>query len=275
MKWLQRLVQRRVLTPLEQRLLSELEQRLDPSSARLLTAQVKQFNLAQRHANGRETCLYAMSGGRPHRDPSISFPATEREHSLATVQFEIPGEGSFRAEFYLVDGFLFSIEFTPGATRISEREDIAVKHVQLEIPPRRREAPIEREQQRATAAAAWLDEAPWSSKVTSRRPPLAPSGNERVAEIKARLPEDYLAAVHVSNGFGVGNVTVLPLEDVYDIVLEDASYYVLATVSDWGVIAVQKHSSDAKVYLLPFDGDRTEAVSFRDAVSRANAGQAA
>ena len=270
MTWLQQLRYRKRLTPIEEGLIEELKRRLEGEGATLLGEQVKKVNLVQRHANGRETCLYAMRGGRPHRDPSIRFPTNERELRLATIQFDVPEAGRFAAEFHLVDGFLFSIDFTPTAAGIMTRDDFVVRKVTIHhdpfAPPSTAPGPPEGIA-KGDQSRGWLTEAPWSNEVRDRHRGLNAAERGRLGEIVATLPNDYVSALEVSNGFAFHDVKVLSLSDVYEIVLEEANYYVLALVGDWGVLAIRKHSSDGMVYRIPFDDVGTPvASSIREAL---------
>ena len=273
MKWLPRLLKREVFTPLEKALLEALKRHLQGANAALFTDQLGRINLGQRDTNGRETRLYAMRAGRPHREPSICFPTDAREQVLASMRFDVAGEGRFSADFHLVDGFLFSIEFTPSPASLVRRNDVIIHEVIVHQPPVAQaltygEGPAVAQ---PVSSARWLNEAPWTNEVQNLSPPLAPSERVRFNEIAAILPSDYVSGLEVSNGFAFHDVKVLSLPEVYDIVLEDASYYVLAQVRDWGVIAVRKHSANGVVYLLPFD-DAGTAVgpSFREALRAAD-----
>jgi len=175
-----------------------------------------------------------MRRGRPKRDEAVRFPARQPELKLATVQLEVPGQGRINAEFHLVEGYFFSIEFTPRAAK-SASGDV---HVQ---------------------------------RVTIHHNPMIPvAGAVARTEIETQLPEDYGAAqALVAEG-----VRVLSKEGVYSVVLEDATYYVLAQVEDWGVLGIRRYSDDGMIYLLPFDGPaKPLGKSLRQAVAL-SAGQA-
>lgn len=264
MSWLNSLLGRKVFTPLESRLLQEVQHRLAPAVRQLLAEQLRRINLAQRHAKGREVCFYTMRGRRPERDESIRLPATHEELKFATLQFEVPGEGTFVAEFHIVSGYFFSIEFTPAPTRITERTDFAVQQVQilhdLMTPP-----PSPRAEGGASVQlAGWLAEVPGLSGLKGPLP--EDERARRLAEIEAVLPREYLEAIEVSDGFQLRDLAVLGLAEVYPVVLEDATYYVLARKGDSGVVAVRKPSRDGVVYFLPYDGRATGVGSFRDAI---------
>jgi hypothetical protein len=271
MSWFDRLTGRgQGFAALERRLLDELTARVAGDNATLLTAQRERINLVQRDAHGRETRLYAMHNGKPERDASLRFPVEPGDHRLAVIAFELP-EGRFSAEFYAVDGLLFSIEFTPGAADVLHRGDITVLDVVIELgtaaSSRRAEATMSGTSRDSAALQSGAG-APWMVKAEGLHAALRDSDRVRFSEIDAKVPADYTSSLEISNGYRVEGIEVLSLADVYHVALRDATYYVLATVGDRGVLAVRKQASDGIVYLIPFDDEATAAgATFRDALA--------
>jgi hypothetical protein len=260
--WLRRFLgQRDLLNPLEERLLAELENALTPEGAALLAAQVGRINLVQRHSKGREVCCYALRNGRPHRDERLRFPANQPDLRFASIRFESGGH-TFSADFYLVEGYFFSIEFSQSPPREvaqakgepAEGGRLIVKGVNVHHDPMQSPPP-------AVVGTAtpilrgWLAEFPWANEISGLKSPLpAPERARHLAAIDAILPTDYTFACEVTDGFCFRTAVVSGLVDVYSIRLDDSSYWVFGQVEDVGVLAVRAESRDGVIYLLPHDG---------------------
>ena len=90
----------------------------------------------------------------------------------------------------------------------------------------------------------------------------------QVASVSAELPEDYLFLVSQSEGLSAGDCAVLGLSEIYEIVLEERSYYVLAQLDGNGLLAVRRSTQDRGTYYLDYsDSNLVKKVAgFREAV---------
>lgn len=139
MAWLPRILgggPRSVFTPLERRLLDELQANLEPPAREILSRRRESINLVQRHFQSSEICCYSRRMGRIYHDPATRFPADAEEMKLATIRFRVPAEKkTWTAEFHLVRGQFFSIDFRPGAQSIQSRELVEVQSVEIHFDP--------------------------------------------------------------------------------------------------------------------------------------------
>jgi hypothetical protein len=274
MDLLRALRKRDVFRPLERRLLEQLSRELAPPAADILREQISHINVVQRHSDDREVCCYPMRRGRPERDDTIAFPAAQEEQRLATIQFTVPGKGSFGAEFHLVKGHFFSIEFAPSPSQIAERTDFENLSVKLLIDPMSPTAPLRVDLRQPTnniSAPEWLTDAGIAQSFIPTAPPLSKlERDNRLIALDSQLSEEYLHIIEVADGFRVGSTVVLGLTEVYSIVVGDHSYYVLAIVGDVGVLAVRRAVSDG-IWFVPYDGVAVRVESLRGAVVAGNA----
>lgn len=121
------------LRPLERKLINALVEHLRPGAGALLSKQVDQINLVQRHASEKEVNFYCIKRGKPAFDEKFRFP-TKQEVKLATITFKAAGTNLLRANFWLVHGHLFSIEFNQSPKQLHE-ESIEIKQIELLIDP--------------------------------------------------------------------------------------------------------------------------------------------
>jgi hypothetical protein len=71
----------------------------------------------------------------------------------------------------------------------------------------------------------------------------------------AGLPVDYEGLVPL-------NRFVLRLDEIYDVAIKSAWYWVVAEVPDLGLLGVEQYSSDRAVYLLPYSGEDPTKLGF-------------
>jgi len=256
-------------TPLEQKVLGAVGAALDPEARRRFERQVEAVNKVQRLGDAREVNLYRMRRGRPRNDPETAFADRRLEAELARVRFRVPGEDWTRSvTLYLVRGFLFSLVFDPAAGAVLDRDDIDIVDVRLAIDPMRdREPPGPRPPADPGRFTGRL--AHWREHYELREisQPLDPGDRrQRIGEIPARLPADYLGLTEQSEGLVVGPWKVYGLAEVYGISLGEAEYQVLAELRDGGVVAVENDTPN--LYFIPFDGEesREPLDSFMDEI---------
>src|SRR5262249_661311 len=127
---------RSVFTALEQRLLDELKSRLAPEAGQRLAQQLERITLVQRHMESREICCDSRRWGRRYRDAGVAFRVDGEELKLGTVRFRRAAERQvWKAEFWVVRGHLFSIDFKPKAQSIQQMDAIEIESVEIHHDP--------------------------------------------------------------------------------------------------------------------------------------------
>jgi hypothetical protein len=225
-------------TPLEKALLSDMLARLPNAAKDLFASQISAINLVQRHAEHRELCCYSMRNRKVFRDPATRFPATDTELKFATTRFSTAlASGTWTVDFILVEGYFFSMVFDRSPMEIQNSPEILVQDAII------RRDPMLRAEDR-------------SAEYYLRR-------------INAKLPDDYLSLAQQAPSTTILSCAILPLSQVYEIVLSDSSYYVLAEVDGKGVLAVQEASASGLVYYLPYSGPEAIVIgtSLREALA--------
>lgn len=263
---------RPVFTPLERRILSAVEGELQGEAAALFARQVESVNLVQRHGGSREVNCYRMEGRRPRPDPSLRFPDQARERELAEVRFRAGGR-SWRATVILVEGTFFSIVFDRPAESIQDQE-AGITAVKILHDPMKPAAPLSAEPMAGRPSfSGWLGE--WAGRYELRDvlQPLPPGTREqRIAEIPAKLPADYLALTEQTDGFVAGDCRVFGLAGTYGISL-DEDYQVLAEIDGRGVLAVES-GPGGRLFFLDYEEGvpRVELPGFREGMETCLAG---
>lgn len=213
------------LRPYEQRLIDALAEQLRPEARALLARQVEQVNLVQRHGDDKEVNLYAMRGGKPSFDGASLFPL-RAEANLATIRFEAVSHSKpFRVTFWLVNGHLFTLEFSQSPKTL-QPEGLEIQKVDVLVDPLRPADP-------AIPARAPLD---------------------------ATLPPDYADLVARAEGSTIGDCRILRPSDIRSVVTADENYYVLVECPERGVLAIKQGSSDGEIYVLGYDDDRATPI---------------
>jgi hypothetical protein len=125
-----------VFTPLERRLLGELQSHLSPEAGQRLAQQLEKISLVQRHHGSREICCYPRWGGKIRHDPALNFAADAGELKLTNIMFKVPGQSqAWKAEFWVVNGHFFSIDFRPAAQPVQQTDDIEIQSVEIHHDP--------------------------------------------------------------------------------------------------------------------------------------------
>jgi hypothetical protein len=109
------LVQRRrgVFRPLERSLFDEYQHRLSPELGAVMASQLAEINSVQRiTARGSECNLYRLVPFRVDLRRTRVFDFPEVEVLLATMRIETSAGGKLSSRIYVVNGRLFSLEFT-------------------------------------------------------------------------------------------------------------------------------------------------------------------
>ena len=255
--------------PLEKTLLSALESRLGPTAGDLLRKQIEEVELIQRHSDYREVCCYAK-----RRDPSLTFPARAAEIKFATIELRIPEQSTrWRADFHLVNGHFFSIDFTPTPKAIRTRTDIEIESAEILHDPMKTRPDVGSQRVELTELhlAGWLRD--WAERYTLRelyQPLIATERDRRIAEIGVTLPADYLEVTSQCEGFKVNDCGIFGLSRVYEVVLPDWNYYLLAEIDGEGAVGVRAHSTDGILYYLDYGGESPARLkgSFHEVMER-------
>lgn len=263
---------RPVFTPLERQILSAVQGELQGEAASIFARQVESVNLVQRHGGSREVNCYHMEGRRPRPDPGLRFPDRAREREMAEVRFRAGGK-SWRATLILVEGFFFSIVFDRPAEAVQEQEP-EITAVKVLHDPMTPAAPLAaRPMAGEPRFSGWLAEWAARHELAEVLEPLPPGTREqRIAEIPAKLPADYLALTEQTDGFVIGDCKVFGLAAVYGISL-DEDYHVIAEIDGRGVLAVEA-GPRGRVFFLDYDEGvpRIELPGFREGMETCLAG---
>ena len=193
-----------------------------------------------------------MRRGKLDNDPLLQFPARDPELKFASIRFRLPDGTTYTAEFFHRVLFLYQIENAGHDDPLREcrrtDHESAVGSAKL---------------------SGWVKEWEELFGVEGANLPLdETSRNRRLASVSAELPEDYLFLVSQSEGLSAGDCAVLGLSEIYEIVLEERSYYVLAQLDGNGLLAVRRSTQDRGTYYLDYsDSNLVKKVAgFREAV---------
>lgn len=236
-------------------MLARVQQALAANSAEILRLQIGNIDRVDRMADGREILCYQRADRRVP-----DFAAKQTELRFATVHFSVIGmTQSWTAHFYLVRGHFFSIVFTPTAKMIRSADTLKIDRVEILSDPSHAIAsrsaetkPIERG---SVILPSWLEKLESTSQISGLFEALSPSARQHfLRELTGALPFDYLELVDVCEGLDIGNLSILGLSQVYEIVLKDWNYYAIAEVHSIGVLAVKVHTRQPEVYFLSYAG---------------------
>lgn len=253
---------KRKLNKLESLLVSELCRALAPASAEILSRQLGDIDHVRRLSCSREVLCYRK---KSHRRSAPPFPARNAELKFATIHFiasESPAKtNAWTADFYLVNGYFFSIVFTPTPKGIRDVSSVKVQKVDV-LADLSTSIPLRLKDTKSVARdLASLPE--WATRLERRLPisdlrePLdSRTRTELLEAISAALPEDYLQLVEATEGMIVGNVSVLGLAQVYEVVMPDWNYYLIAELHSVGALAVRAHSTEPILYFLDYSGGK-------------------
>jgi hypothetical protein len=255
---------------LERILVDALVATLSPEAGSIVTRQVQAVNRVQRHANDKEVNLYRIRRGRPSREGLPLFPIALPEVKLATITYRIIGEAnSSRVDFWIANGRLFSLGFQETPKKISAGE-VEIRDVKLLVDPMAPATAADRRSLDRGALTGWIAEWSKQHETTSLTEPLPrPEREHRLQQLEAALPSDYLDLVSQTEGLQINGGRVYGLSEIREVVMEDATYYVLAEMEDRGVLAVRQGNSDAVIYFFAYGADGVDSGgSLREAVEK-------
>lgn len=261
-------------TKLESALLESLQATLPPEPRSILEQQLRAITSIRRFSGDREVLCYRKKGRHLRGKSVLPFPAQRAELKFCTIHFSLPGlTKSWTADFHSVSGYFFSIAFTPAAKGIKNRKDIQVDRVDIladlmvRTPERSFDTqPLRRE---VIDLPGWVKELERIFPVSDLYAPLAQSVRMQFQnEMTGVLPGDYLELINLTEGLTVGKISVLGISQVYEVVLPDWNYYLIAELHCAGTLAVKAHGLDSGIYFLDYEGGapRRIGLSLKDAV---------
>ena len=127
-----RILLNKLISPLKQyesALIDALAEKLNSEASSLLLEQIKRVNYIQRHNDQKEVNLYCIKYGKPFFHEKLRFLLKQSETKFASVTFEVTAiSKTFRADIWLVNGYLFSIEFNSCPKKI-KNNNIEIKEI--------------------------------------------------------------------------------------------------------------------------------------------------
>ncbi|HWQ91721.1 MAG TPA: hypothetical protein VN673_08620 [Clostridia bacterium] len=222
------------LTAVESRVISAVSGKLPPAAKQLFDAQMDRVNRIQRFSSGKEANFYTLKRGKPSLEERFLFPL-RTETLLATVHLNLDQDKKpLRADVWLVNGHVFSVDFNKIPGNPSE-EEIHVAKVEI-----LRDAMIA-----ASAGSAFE---------TKRR-------EEVLATIRSKLPDEYLQLVGEGQGVTVNDWAVSGIQGIRKVVQRDANYYLLAEKEGMGAIGIKEDESSGQIYYLDYGDDQGEQIT--------------
>lgn len=264
-------------TPLENSLLLELQRNLKPDTRELLSHQIEAINFVQRHTNSCEVNCYSMRSGKPCHDSAYQFPNRGLDVKFAVIRFSTSsGAKSWTANFHAVDGYLFSIIFTPSPEDIQKHDDIQIISVKIlhdtMSANNSSRSLTERDKAQLTG---WLGT--WSQKYQIKNVYQPMQDAERqnllqdlLQDYEVSFPQDYLELLKQCEGLMVNNVSILGLSQSYEVVLPHWKYLTLAEIANEGILGLREQSDLGCIYFLGYEASNAVEVSksFREAVEK-------
>jgi hypothetical protein len=252
--------------PLEGSVLDAVAAGLEHETRSLFRRQIESVNLIQRHRKNREVNCYSMAKGRPAWDPSLRMKVDAQEYMLAEVRFKVPSNtSSLTAKVFLVDGFIFSIEFDGDVEAISFVGDIDIEQCRI-FGGRSLPNAVESE---GVKLGGWVGDLARRYGSARVRPPFtADPRSDWINKYAGLLPAEYLEFIDQANGAEIGDASVLGLDELYIVSAEAGEILILCQLNGLGLIASRKFGEKAEVFRVDYsDSGKLEAVSsFRDAL---------
>jgi hypothetical protein len=256
----------KLLTRTEAAVLEAVAAAMAPEARALLERQLRSVNRVDRSQQGREVLLYALDWlGRPRHVPDALFPNRPRQANLARITLAAPGGHSVSCRVVQVFGQVFSLCFSsvPPAAPI-------IRAVKLELDPLADVGPTAFPDAGEGALPDWLLRTPLGQAATAIRGPLPPELRTQLAgQLDVPLPEDYRSLLEGCNGFVSGRVSVLGVDELAEVAVQDQTYLPLVEVHGGGVIAARA-GPEAGLHYLSYGGDppRPVGATLLDAIDR-------
>lgn len=266
-EWLSGLLKRKVVAPLDRRVLNTVRSQLSPEAQAIWDEQVGKLGRCQ-IILGTDVEYWFRRGESPR-----SYPHYEREERrLATVCFRCDGV-DYKARVYLVDGHLFSINYSKDVRRIRQREDVDVLSVQIHSDPMQATTPPS-EQQAVSGLGSFRLFRGWVAEWVERYgilEILTPVGREEreslLSQRRLRLPADYLELLEQCDGLVSSEYSVFGVTSMYEVGIGEEVYWLLAEHGGAFIVAKEGDSRPRVYYIHHEFGEPTsEFTSFREAL---------
>ncbi|HQR44883.1 MAG TPA: hypothetical protein PLB02_09135 [Thermoanaerobaculia bacterium] len=247
------------LKNIEHAVLDEFLGHFPDEAAEKFRAQMADVNLVQRHAQGREVCLYVMRHGRVARNPGLRVQNRAREATLGALFFRVAGVSQdWSVTFNMVEGYLFSLDFDPSPRAIWDRDTIECKGVRLGVSPL---APSSDEPVAEPMPVHELQG--WPKELADRyeirdvdKALPEPVRRRKLAELDIRLPHDYEQLLEVCDGLRVDSVSVLGLREAYTVNRRQGRFVVIADFGGEAALGVDHRGA---LFVLPFHEEKAMA----------------
>jgi len=265
---------RSIFTPVESKVLMALGENLSPQWREVSHNQLSQVNQVQRHGEGREVCCYAVRNGKVSWDNKSLFEMISREAQIATIRVTHADSGrNWSVAVVIVDGHLFSLEFDKKPDHSLELDELNVTSVEIDASSIQTndadsESRIPTVQE---GLSGWVLEWHQFHRLDGLRSPQSPESITRtLKQLNSAFPPDYLSLIDQTDGCSVGDCAILGVSEVYQVVLPDANYTVLAQRPNVGALGVRVGSSEGALYYLDYEGSSPQQItaSFQNAVEQ-------
>lgn len=242
---------RKKLTPLEQWVVGQVSEHLSITARSILIQQIEGIRRIYRDYQFGEVLLYHW------QDRKIpSFPNRQLELKWLTLSIN-SREGALqgRVRVYLVQGYLFTLHFSPPKLMQMHPEMFTVSKVLfhadvMEAVETEAEAGVQVETIPQPRIPDWLAQLEQTYPLSDFRAPLeAKHRANRLSAIGMCLPGDYLQLLEVCDGFTAGEVAVLGLQEAYPVALPDGEHWVIA-VCGGQFLTVKEGDTSPTVYYI-------------------------
>jgi len=242
--------------PVERALLQSLQDHLAEEPRAILARQIEVVNYIYRDKESGEINLYT-----PKKNPPPRFPNQRLEALWCTVYYRVPSETDLlKARLYLVRGKLFTLAFGKAYRTIASQNEVLIERVVFHtdvMQPVAETLPLPvfegGQAQTKELLPQWCKDLGRRWAIDQVLPPLLPEERQqRLQEIEARLPMDYLELIQVCEGFRIADAVCLGLSEVRAVYLPSGAYYILAERGG-GSLGVLEGQQDGYVYYLHHD----------------------
>lgn len=260
---------RKKLTPLERWVVGQVSEHLPITARSILVHQIEGIRRIYRDYHSGEVLLYRWQDKR-----IPSFPNRQLELKWLTLFVNSQGEAlKGRVRVYLVRGYLFTLHFSPPQLMQMHPDMFTVSkalfHADvMEAVETETEAGVQVETIPQPRIPDWLAQLERAYPLSDFRAPLEVKHRaNRLNAIGVCLPSDYLQLLEVCDGFTVGEVAVLGLQEIYSVALPDGEYWVIA-VCGGQFLTVSEGDSFPTVYYIHHESlePRASFASFEQAL---------
>ena len=240
---------------IERRLIDILIENLQPEAGMILLKQYKQINYVQRFSKDKEVNFYRIKNCKPYLDKTIQFPNNQSVLRIASILFNVKSvPKTYRADMWLVRGYLFSIEFNQSPKKIGNNE-IELKEIKLLADPMAKPEISQQITVSALEISGPINNISQLGTLNNLKKPIAIARRKiLIQNLNAALPEDYLEIVSQTEGLTTDICTIYGLYEIKSLILSNDNYYILSEIETEGAIAVKQDTKTAELYFLDYDG---------------------